>query len=122
MTTNSDLKNNYGTISVWVNGREVDTGSMKVGSFIGDHSKTGIGTLINTGVAIGFSCNIYGGTLVTTREVPSFSWGDEKGYDIYRLDKALEVARKTMARRERQLTADHEALFSSIFEVTTAGR
>lgn len=122
MTTNSDLKNNYKNISVRINGRDIDTGHMKIGSFIGDHSKTGIGTLINTGVSIGFSCNIYGGTLVTSSEVPSFSWGDEKGYDIYRLDKAMEVARASMSRRGQKLTSDMEHLFESIFEHTTAER
>jgi UDP-N-acetylglucosamine diphosphorylase/glucosamine-1-phosphate N-acetyltransferase len=122
MTTNSDLKNNYSNITVRVNGRDIDTGLMKVGSFIGDHSKTGIGTLINTGVSIGFSCNIYGGTLVTSREVLSFSWGDERGYDIYRLDKAIEVARASTARRNHQLTANEERLFEIIFEQTTAER
>ncbi len=122
MTTNSDLKNNYKNISVRINGRDIDTGSMKIGSFIGDHSKTGIGTLINTGVSIGFSCNIYGATLVTTREVPSFSWGDEKGYDIYKLEKAIEVARVTVARRRQQFTPDHERLFEMVFNKTTAER
>ena len=122
LTTNSDLKNNYRSISVTLNGREVDTGHLKIGSFIGDHSKTGIGTLINTGVSIGFSCNIFGGTLVTSREVPSFSWGDEKGYDVYRLDKAIDVARTSMSRRNQAFSTDHEELFATIFNQTAAGR
>jgi UDP-N-acetylglucosamine diphosphorylase/glucosamine-1-phosphate N-acetyltransferase len=122
MTTNSDLKNNYRSISVTLNGREMDTGHLKIGSFIGDHSKTGIGTLINTGVSIGFSCNIFGGTLVTSREVPSFSWGDEKGYDVYRLDKAIDVARTSMSRRNQAFSTDHEELFATIFNQTAAGR
>lgn len=119
MTTNSDLKNNYANISVRVNGSDMDTGRMKIGSFIGDHSKTGIGTLLNTGISIGFSCNIFGGTLVTSREVPSFSWGDERGYDIYRLDKAVEVAAASMSRRNVQFTPDHKQLFEKIFNQTT---
>lgn len=122
MTTNSDLKNNYRDIAVSVRGRMVDTASTKVGSFIGDHSKTGIGTLINTGVSIGFSCNIFGGTLVTSREVPSFSWGDERGYEVYKPEKALEVARTVMARRGVELTNHDERLFASIFEQTAAER
>ncbi|MCP4567756.1 MAG: hypothetical protein GY841_09285 [FCB group bacterium] len=122
MTTNSDLKNNYKNITVSVNGRSVDTGLMKIGSYIGDHSKTGIGTLLNTGISIGFSCNIYGGTLVTSREVPSFSWGDEKGYDIYRLDKAMEVARSAMSRRNQEFTAFDERLFAQIHEQAIANR
>ncbi len=122
MTTNSDLKNNYRNIAVSVKGRMVDTGSTKVGTFIGDHSKTGIGTLLNTGVSIGFSCNIFGGTLVTSREVPSFSWGDERGYEVYKPEKALEVARTVMARRGVELTDHDEWLFASIFEQTAAER
>ncbi len=120
MTTNSDLKNNYNNIEVCLNGEIINTGLMKVGSFIGDHSKTGIGTLINTGVSIGFSCNIFGGTLITSREVPSFSWGDETGYDVYRLDKAMEVAQVTMSRRKVEFTEYDERLFAMIFN--QAGR
>jgi UDP-N-acetylglucosamine diphosphorylase/glucosamine-1-phosphate N-acetyltransferase len=122
MTTNSDLKNNYGSISVSLNGDILDTGRIKIGSFIGDHTKTGIGTLLNTGISIGFSCNIYGGTLVTSREVPSFSWGDETGYAVYRIDKALEVARVVMERRGQVLTDAHDKLFHAIFEKTTRNR
>jgi len=122
MTTNSDLKNNYKNIGVMVNGTAVDSGSIKIGSFIGDHTKTGIGTLLNTGISIGFSCNIFGGNLVTSREVPSFSWGGERGYEIYKLDKAVEVARISMSRRRREFTPHHHELFRSIFEKTAAAR
>lgn len=122
LTNNSDLKNTYQSITVSVGGRKIDTGLTKVGSFIGDHSKTGIGTLLNTGVSIGFSCNIFGGKLVTSREVPSFSWGDESGYDIYKLEKAMEVAKIVMNRRNVPFTSFDENLFKSIHEQTTAGR
>jgi len=122
MTTNSDLKNNYKNITVSLNGELIDTGSNKIGSYIGDHSKTGIGTLLNTGISIGFSCNIYGGNLVTSREVESFSWGDEKGYDVYRVDKAIEVARMVMSRREVEFTSHDEKLFQMIYEKATVNR
>ena len=95
---------------------------MKIGSFFGDHSKTGIGTLLNTGISIGFSSNIYGGNLITSPEVPSFSWGDEKGFDIYRLEKAIEVAKASMARRNKQFTAFDDLLFTQIYNQSTAGR
>jgi UDP-N-acetylglucosamine diphosphorylase/glucosamine-1-phosphate N-acetyltransferase len=62
MTTNSDLKNNYGPVKVVVNGTEMDSGQTFVGSFIGDHTKTGIGTLLNTGTSVGVACNIFGTT------------------------------------------------------------
>ena len=45
LTTTSDLKNNYGPVRVWVEGREVDSGTPKVGALIGAHVKTGIGKI-----------------------------------------------------------------------------
>lgn len=122
LTNNSDLKNTYQNITVSVGGRKIDTGLTKVGSFIGDHSKTGIGTLLNTGVSIGFSCNIFGGKLVTSREVSSFSWGDEAGYDIYKLEKAVAVAKIVMDRRHVPFTSFDAELFQSIYQQTTADR
>ena len=54
LTTNSDLKNDYSTVSVMLDGKHaIDTGSPKVGALIGDHAKTSIGTLFNTGSCIG---------------------------------------------------------------------
>jgi UDP-N-acetylglucosamine diphosphorylase/glucosamine-1-phosphate N-acetyltransferase len=114
MTTNSDLKNNYGTIAVNVNGDSIDTGQLKVGCFIGDHTKTGIGTLLNTGISIGFSCNLYGGTLFTDRAIPSFSWGTPGNLVEYRLDKARETAAASMKRRSAQFTELHGKLFAEI--------
>ncbi len=108
MTTNSDLKNNYSSIRVTVDGAAIDSGSIKVGSFIGDHTKFGIGTLLNTGINIGVCCNIFGGTLVTDKEVPSFRWGGTDNWTDYRFDKALETARRTADRRNCTLS-DHEA-------------
>ena len=60
LTTNSDLKNNYRPVKVVVRGGLVDSGLTKVGSFLGDHVKTGIGTLLSTGMVIGFATNIFG--------------------------------------------------------------
>ncbi len=52
-TQSSDLRNDYGEITVTVNGRRVGTGLTKVGCFLGDHTKTGLGTLLNTGTNAG---------------------------------------------------------------------
>jgi len=115
LTTNSDLKNNYRNISVSLNGQKVDTGLQKIGSFIGDHSKTGIGTLLNTGVSIGFCCNIFGGVLVASPEVRSFSWGNDSRYETYQLQKAIEVARTAMSRRGKEFLPCDKQLFSHIY-------
>jgi UDP-N-acetylglucosamine diphosphorylase/glucosamine-1-phosphate N-acetyltransferase len=107
MTTNSDLKNNYSTIRVQSGGAPIDTGSIKVGSFIGDHTKFGIGTLLNTGIVIGVACNIFGGYLVTDKEIPSFRWGNSSGWETHQFEKAIDTAARTVERRKQKLS-DHE--------------
>jgi UDP-N-acetylglucosamine diphosphorylase/glucosamine-1-phosphate N-acetyltransferase len=116
MTTNSDLKNNYSTIRVTVDGNAVDTGSIKIGSFIGDHTKFGIGTLLTTGISIGVACNIFGGDLVSDKEVPSFSWGSTDSYVRYKYERAIETARTTMDRRSVQLSSAEEDVLRSIHD------
>jgi hypothetical protein len=87
-----------------MNNESIDTGSIKVGSFIGDHTKFGIGTLLNTGISIGVCCNVFGGGLVTDKEIPSFKWGGTGQWTDYRIDKALETVQRTCARRNVKLT------------------
>ncbi|MCK4308229.1 hypothetical protein KAW50_08400, partial [candidate division WOR-3 bacterium] len=112
LTTTSDLKNTYGTVKVQsekCKGKsgQIDTGHLKVGSFIGDHTKTGIGILLNTGCVIGCFANIYGGGLMP-KYIPSFTWGAKNELTEYNLEKAIEVAKKVMARRKVKLTEDYE--------------
>lgn len=101
-TTNSDLKNNYGTVRLWTPRGEADTGEIKMGCFLGDHVKTGIGLLLNTGTVIGAGSNLYGAEM-PPKYVPPFSWGTGEELSAYRVDKFLEVAERAMARRKVDL-------------------
>jgi UDP-N-acetylglucosamine diphosphorylase / glucose-1-phosphate thymidylyltransferase / UDP-N-acetylgalactosamine diphosphorylase / glucosamine-1-phosphate N-acetyltransferase / galactosamine-1-phosphate N-acetyltransferase len=114
MTTNSDLKNNYSHIRVTQNGKSIDTGLMKIGSFIGDHTKFGIGTLLNTGISLGICCNIFGGGLTTDKEVAPFSWGNTGKYHKYAFEKALETAQKTAERRNISFSEQEAELFRKV--------
>ncbi|HEV2131611.1 MAG TPA: putative sugar nucleotidyl transferase [Longimicrobiaceae bacterium] len=107
-TTNSDLKNNYGTVRIWTPEGEQDTGSIKLGSLLGDHVKTGIGLLLNTGTVVGAGSNLFGAAMLP-RYVPPFSWGSGEELVPYRLEKFLEVAERAMARREVKLTPEMRA-------------
>lgn len=98
MTTNSDLKNNYGSVRVGPPGAEVDTGLLKLGCFLGDHVKTGIGVLLNTGTVVGAGSNLFG-TEMPPRWVPPFSWGSGRELVRYRKEAFLETAATAMARR-----------------------
>jgi UDP-N-acetylglucosamine diphosphorylase / glucose-1-phosphate thymidylyltransferase / UDP-N-acetylgalactosamine diphosphorylase / glucosamine-1-phosphate N-acetyltransferase / galactosamine-1-phosphate N-acetyltransferase len=122
LTTNSDLKNNYRTVRVQFPDRMVDTRLAKVGCFLGDHVKTGIGTLLNTGTVVGFASNVFGGGMPAARHIPSFSWGGAQGFEEFRLDAALEVAKAVLPRRDHKYTPATEALFRHVFESTRAHR
>lgn len=102
-TTNSDLKNNYGTVRMWTPAGEVDTGEVKLGSLLGDHVKTGIGLLLNTGTVIGAGSSVYGTSMPPTF-IPPFSWGTGDQLGEYRLDKFLECAEMAMSRRQVRLS------------------
>ncbi len=99
MTTNSDLKNNYRPVEVWTPAGPASTGEIKLGCFIGDHVKTGIGTLINTGTVIGAGSMLYGAEM-PPKQVPPFSWGCGEALVPYDLPKFLEAAATAMARRD----------------------
>ncbi len=58
ITSNSDLRNDYGEVFVPLGGDPVGTGQAKVGCFLGDHTRTGLGSMMNTGTAVGVMCNI----------------------------------------------------------------
>jgi UDP-N-acetylglucosamine diphosphorylase/glucosamine-1-phosphate N-acetyltransferase len=115
LTTNSDLKNNYGPVRVELPDGVVDSGLSKVGSFIGDHSKTGIGTLLTTGMVIGFCTNLFGGGMVAEKLLPSFLWGSAEGLVEYQLSKALSTAETVMKRRGQSLDESVSSLFHHIF-------
>lgn len=112
MTTNSDLKNDYSTVEVKLNGKTIDTGDSKVGSFIGDHTKTSIGTLFNTGTVVGMMTNILGGSEILPKSIPSFClFANGKAFKGFGLRKLLETAETAMGRRKVTLTeADREVL------------
>ncbi len=117
-TNNSDLKNNYGEITVFLNGEPVRTGKRFLGLIMGDHSKTAINTMFNTGTIVGVNCNIFGAEM-PPKFVPSFSWGNGVGgFQEYRLDKAMEVARIVMGRRNVPFTEKTTELFRVVFELS----
>ncbi|MBW3655531.1 MAG: hypothetical protein KY444_05465, partial [Gemmatimonadetes bacterium] len=109
-TTNSDLKNNYGSVRLWTPEGERDTGEIKLGCFLGDHVKTGIGLLLNTGTVVGAGSNLYGAAM-PSKYVPPFSWGTGDDLTAYRADKFLDVAKRAMARRKVKMAGSYaEAL------------
>lgn len=99
-TTTSNLKNTYGTVQLQTSGGLRDTGEQFLGTFFGDYSKTGIGTMLTTGTIVGAGANVFGSGM-PPKSVPPFAWGEGKRYEI---EKFLEVAARMMARRHLQMS------------------
>jgi UDP-N-acetylglucosamine diphosphorylase/glucosamine-1-phosphate N-acetyltransferase len=121
-TTCSNLKNDYGEVSVWngATGEIEGSGRQFAGLFMGDHAKCGIGTCFNTGTVVDVFANLFDPEGFPPRYVPPFSWGrpregfSEKGFADYRLEKALRVAEAVMARRDRPFTEAQRELLAAI--------
>ncbi|MEJ2104006.1 MAG: GlmU family protein [Ignavibacteriaceae bacterium] len=120
-TNNSDLQNNYGTIKVQVNGRHIDSGKQFVGLMMGDHSKTAINTMFNTGTVVGFSSNVFGAGF-PPKYISSFGWGGSESMKEYKLAKAIETAKAVFARRDKNFGSEDEKLFEYIFNQTKEDR
>jgi UDP-N-acetylglucosamine diphosphorylase/glucosamine-1-phosphate N-acetyltransferase len=124
LTTNSDLKNDYGKVEVVLDGRRpINTGSTKVGSLIGDHTKTSIGTLLNTGSYVGAMALIMATGKPLPKFIPSFAWfldgAVTRGFGKRKLYETAQVA---MSRRGCQWTPAEEALWDAVFELTAPPR
>jgi len=120
-TNNSDLKNNYSTVKIYINGKMVDSGSQFMGLIMGDHSKSAINTMFNTGAVVGFSCNIFGAGF-PDKFVPSFTWGGIGKSKVYDVFKSIETATTVMSRRNIIMSEDDKKLFQKIFELTASER
>lgn len=121
MTTTSDLKNTYGTIKVTLDGDgQVDSGRLKLGCFLADHVKLGIGVHLNGGAVVATGSNIFG-IHFAPKTIPAFTWGGER-FREYRIDRMIDVASKVMGRRKITLSASQAAILHHVFTITSTDR
>lgn len=122
-TNISNLKNTYEPVKLWsyVDQHFVQTGQQFCGLMMGDHSKSGINTMFNTGTVVGVSANIFGDGY-QRNFIPSFSWGGKHGLSHYQLKKAFQVARAVFARRDKVFDEVDQEILSHVFEMTYESR
>jgi UDP-N-acetylglucosamine diphosphorylase/glucosamine-1-phosphate N-acetyltransferase len=123
ITSNSDLRNDYGEVHVPLQGDPIATGQAKVGCFIGDHTRTGMGSMLNTGTAIGVMCNVLPAGILLPKHVPSFTavlYG--RVGPGFALEKLFETARVVMNRRGKTFTEADEQLYATLYEQTRLER
>jgi UDP-N-acetylglucosamine diphosphorylase/glucosamine-1-phosphate N-acetyltransferase len=119
----SDLRNDYCPVRMRMKGERMATGLSKVGAFFGDHTKVGIGALVNSGSLVGAFCNLLPTGKLLPREIPSFcSVWEGQLVEQQELGEIMATAGDVMRRRGRELTAAHHALFHHLHEETAAYR
>ena len=104
-TNTSNLKSNYSSVRLWSEKEQmyVDSGLQFCGLIMGDHSKSGINTMFNTGTIVGAGCNIFGSGF-QPKHIPSFSWGGGQKWQLHDFDKFIQTAHAVMERRGIVLT------------------
>jgi UDP-N-acetylglucosamine diphosphorylase/glucosamine-1-phosphate N-acetyltransferase len=122
-TQTSDLRNDYDTIRVVVAGQRRSSGRTKIGSYIGDHTKSALGALLNTGSVFGAFANLLPSGTLLPPVVPSFCQVN-RGQLIEQWDlrKLFATAAAAMRRRGQELTEQHKDLFYALYERTATAR
>lgn len=116
-TNSSNLKNNYSSVKVYsyVTDTIEAADILFCGLLMGDHSKTGINTMLNTATVVGVSANIFGGGF-PSKYIPSFTWGGVEKTDRFDKEKAFQVAKNMMQRRNKDLTEGDKSILTNIFD------
>ena len=122
-TNNSNLKNNYDLVKLWNYDTQTfkETGLQFCGLIMGDHSKSGISTMFNTGTVVGVGVNTFGSGF-PRNFIPSFSWGGSSGFIIHRIDKFFKTAEKVLARRKVILSDNDIEILSQVYNMTKSYR
>ncbi len=115
-TITSNLKNTYGQVRLDVGAERVETGRTNVGSLIGDHVKTAIGTLLPTGTVIETGANLFGDPRAP-KHVRAFAWGDAES--SISLPAFLAVAHRVLPRRDVPINDAMDAALTALYKRLT---
>lgn len=115
-STTSNLKNTYGVVRLETGGARIETGRQLLGTLLGDHAKTAIGTLFPTGAVVGAGANVFGGPNAPKETAP-YAWGATG--DRVTLDGFLTTARRVMPRRAVEVTDAVAAALTAAYRFGT---
>jgi UDP-N-acetylglucosamine diphosphorylase/glucosamine-1-phosphate N-acetyltransferase len=114
-TTTSNLKNTYGPVRMQthMHGRPEPTGQRFLGSVVGDHVKTAIGTRLMTG-----ACVHTGAMIAVSGFAPKcverFAFLTDDGAGRFELEHFALVADRMMQRRAKRVTAELTQRFAEL--------
>ncbi len=122
-TNNSNLKNSYDNVKLWSYSQKtfVETGLQFCGLIMGDHSKSGINTMFNTGTVVGIYVNVFGSGF-QRNFIASFSWGGTSGFKVNDIKKAIKVAEAVFKRRNKKFDDIEKEILINVFDQTATNR
>ncbi len=123
-THTGNLRTDYNPITIHADGRRIPTGKLKLGSFIGDHTKTGLSVLLNCGTVVGAFASLLPTGELLPRDVPSFCRADRNGIssEESNLEGMLSTADAMMKRRGQSLSRTLEVLYRVVAIQTAVDR
>ncbi len=115
-TNTSNLKNTYDIVKLWSikENTFINNGLQFCGLIMGDHSKSGINTMFNTGTVVGVSSNIFGPGF-QRNYIPSFMWGGVSGLKAYNFKKSVQVATAVFDRRKLKFNKTEQDIFQYLY-------
>jgi UDP-N-acetylglucosamine diphosphorylase/glucosamine-1-phosphate N-acetyltransferase len=117
-TITSNLKNTYGPVRLEIAGTKIETGLQFLGSLVGDHAKTAIGTLLGTGTVIGTGANVFD-EVRPPKYVAPFAWGGgERGARMSK-EGFLKIAERVLPRRDVVVDDPTRALLGRVYDWAT---
>ena len=118
-TVTSNLKNTYGPVRLEIAGARVETAQQFLGSLLGDHAKTAIGTLLGTGTVVGAGANVFD-AVRPPKYVAPFAWGGgASSRERMSRDGFLKVVERVLPRRDVELTEETRAVLGRIYDWAT---
>lgn len=118
-TITSNLKNTYGPIRLDIAERRIETLRTNLGSLIGDHVKTAIGTLLPTGAVLGAGANLFGSPRAPKYVAP-FAWGGDTA-ERMKGDEFVAMAKRILPRRDVAVDGALEASLRALHARLSGG-
>jgi UDP-N-acetylglucosamine diphosphorylase / glucose-1-phosphate thymidylyltransferase / UDP-N-acetylgalactosamine diphosphorylase / glucosamine-1-phosphate N-acetyltransferase / galactosamine-1-phosphate N-acetyltransferase len=114
-TSNSNVKNNAGTVQMWSEEKQMNIPvGKKAGVVMGDFSKTAINTAINTGTTIGAATSIHKQGLFE-KKVASFEWGPG---ERYKYDHLMEDLQAWHQFKQTEFTFRSQKILETLFHMS----
>ncbi|HEY7157789.1 MAG TPA: putative sugar nucleotidyl transferase [Gemmataceae bacterium] len=119
----SNLRTDYASVRMNVGGEAIDTGLLKVGAFVGDHTKTSINALVNTGSMFGPFDQLLSSGSFAPRSLPAFCrFGRDEIHERSDLRQLFASAALAMSRRGQEWTEAHAEFYFQLYDRTATAR